>query len=574
MGKIISFELKKCMSHIGTYILIICMAILLIITAFVYKPEKRTATSLSLPGDNVSEMYYNFTNSGIKDSYDIIVEEVGAQASSYVVKSSLYNKYNNPDTINDLFDTFDNKCMEYYNTTNATMAEYAVLLADLNNAFNNLTNALDEALGYCKDETGYYVLIINDDYTNLYTTLDAITTNFKSPSDHQKAGSTYYNEYRDKLINCLNQLIYPDLNNTAEKYYLGGGYYTVVKSRLSEIAKKMENEYNKVVADSSLENNKTIIKEINSLFNRYVNVINVYQTAFDADICVNALSNLKSNTERQNLIGYSNVDVYKQSEIVVEYEYYLTHHSNPEDYANSFSVTHTSNFKENAYDYTFFVLSIFAILIIVFALYMSANIISGEINKNTMRFTAIKPIKRGSIFFGKYLAIMIISAIMLVISSLLAFLVGAIMFGVDTSNMLMIINGSNIFVAHPAFMIVMFVLSILLQIAVYSSIAMMLSSFIKSDLICMVISVLFYIVNLMLPIFFGANSWLRFYPFVNVNLFAYFGANRLTNDSILAKLFNNIVYNGMNIWISIIYIIGITTLVLLIGKTIFKRREL
>ena len=44
-----------------------------------------------------------------------------------------------------------------------------------------------------------------------------------------------------------------------------------------------------------------------------------------------------------------------------------------------------------------------------------------------MRFTAVRPVKRGSIFFGKYFAIMIMSAILLLFGTITSLIVGGIL---------------------------------------------------------------------------------------------------------------------------------------------------
>ena len=291
-------------------------------------------------------------------------------------------------------------------------------------------------------------------------------------------------------------------------------------------------------------------------------------------MCTDALYSVKSKTDRNNLVGYSDVSLYEIEELKVKYEYYIEHHSNPNDFANSLSITHTSNSKINAYDFSFFVMSIFAVIVIVFAIYLSAHTISGEINNNTMRFTALRPIKRSSLFFGKYFAIAIMSFILLLFGTITSFITGGILYGFNSANILMTINSSFVLVAHPTVVLGIFVISLLLLTMFYSALTMMLSALVKSDLLAMIIGIIIYIVNLILPLFFGAGSWLRFYPGTNMNLFAYFGTTRISADSILAKLFNNVVYHGMNLWISLIYIIGITTILLIIGKTIFKKREL
>ena len=574
MGKVISFELKKLVSRIGIYILVLLMAGLLVAGAFMYDPITRTDTSLSLIGETVSEMYSNFSNDGLKEEYLTIVEDTAINASTYVSTSNNYMKYNNKQEIDSLFTRMDEYCLQYYETTNASNAEYTLFLTGINESLNSLKTALNTALDYTKTSTGYYVLTTNKDYTKLYAVLNDITINFASPISHKVAGEKYYNEYREKLYNCLEKLVYPNLNQTATKYTTTGTYYAVITLRMDEIAYKMYQEQQKVISNPNLEFDQNIKDNMNALFNRYINCAKIFEQSYNSAMCVDALYSVKGKTNRANLVGYGNVSLYEQEELATENQYYIEHHCNESDFANSLSITHTSNAQTNAYDFSFFIMSLFAVLVIIFAIYLSANTISGEINNNTMRFTAMRPVKRGSLLIGKYLAIILISFIMLLFGAITSFIMGGIMYGFSSANILMIFNSSDVLVAHPMLVLTLFVLSLFLLICFYSALTIMLSTLIKSDLLTMIISVVFYIINLILPLFFGAGSWLKFYPFTNLNLFAYFGTNRMTTDSILAQLFNNLVYHGMNIWISLVYVIGITSLLLIIGKTIFKRREL
>ena len=573
MEKVIGFELKKLISRIGIYILILLMAGVLVAGVFMYDPIERKDTSLSLTGETVSEMYANFTDGGVKDTYLEQLASIASKADTYINTSNSYMKYNNVEEINKLFDRFDEYCL-LYTEASATPSEYSVLLVGINESLDELKLALDTGLQPSKECTGYYILTTNTNYTNLYSIINKIDINFDSPISHKVAGETYYNEYRAQLLSSLNKLIYPNLTSTAQKYSTNGTYYSIINMRMAEIAQKMQYEYEKVVADPSLDDSKDIKNELNTLFNRYVNCVKILQQSYSSSMCVEALNSVGSKTTRSNIIGYGDVSLYEQEELAVEYKYYIENHSNPSDFANSLSVSHTSNNKANAYDFSFFVMALFTVIIVIFAIYLSAHTISGEINNNTMRFTAMRPVKRGSIFFGKYLAILLMSAILLLFGTIASFIVGGIVFGFSSSNILMIINGGWVAIAHPAVVLGLFVLSSLLLVAFYSALTMMLSCAIKSDLLTMIISVIFYAINLILPLFFGIGSWLRFYPFTNINLFAYFGTTSLTSNSVLSKLFNSVVYNGMNIWITLIYIIGITTLLLLIGKTILKKRDL
>ncbi|MBQ7797707.1 MAG: ABC transporter permease subunit [Clostridia bacterium] len=572
MIKVIGFELKKLVSRIGIYILVAFMAGLLVAGIFVYEPIERDTTPKSLVGETVSAMYGNF-NSNFKQEYLDKVENIALNASTYISTSANYNLSNSSKYINDLYTTFDDYCLLYSETT-ATSQEYETLLVGIRESLNNLNSALEDGLNPCKNTNGYYILTTNENYTKLNSTIKKTQLNFNSVTSHTFASEAYINEYRTPLKEYLNKLIYPNLSKTAERYVVGGTYHTIIISRMDEIAQKMDAEVIKVTENPNLEYSKSVKNELNALFNRYVNCAEIFAESYDSSMCVDALNTVSSKTKRTKLLGYDDVSLYEKEETALLYQYYIEHHASSYDFANSLSVTHTSNGKTNAYDFTFFIMSIFAIGVIVFAIYLSAHTISGEINNNTMRFTAIRPVKRSSLFFGKYLAIMIMSLILLLFGTITSLIAGGIMFGFDSASILTVVNGNIIFSAHPLLLIGLFVLSLFLITALYSALTMVLSSLFKSDLLAMIIGVVFYAINFIVPLFGNAGSWLRFYPFANINLFAYFGSNRLTTDSVFAKLFNNIVYHGMNIWISLIYVFGITTILLLIGRHLFKKREL
>lgn len=572
MNKIIGFELKKLLSRIGIYTLVILLAGLMVAGIFMYNPTERNIITYSLAGDTISDMYNNF-NGDIKQGYLDSVENIANTANTYIPTSSSYVKYNDKKEINKLFETFDDYCLLYSDAT-ATPDEYNDILVGIQESLLSLKSAVIDTLDISKEMQGYYILTTNSNYHDLQKVFIELEQNFSGLKNPTFAGETYYNEYRDRLYSALQELVYPNLNKTAEKYITTGTYYNLTSSRLNEIELKIQHNYEKVVLNTSLEQDATIKKEINTLFNRYVNCVEMFITSYKTEMCVDSLNTITSKTDRANLLGYSKVSLYQQEELALKYQYYIEKNVSPSDFANSLSISHTSNGKINAYDFTFFVMSLFAIIIMIFAIYLSAHTISGEINNNTMRFTAIRPIKRSSIYMGKYLSIILMSLILLVFGTITSLCVGGIVYGFDSANTLMVVNGSFVMVAHPIAVIILFVVSLLLMIALYSAITMMLSTLFKSDIFAMVISVVLYVLNIILPLFFGIGSWLRFYPFANVNLFAYFSSNKLASDSVLSKLFNTVVYQGMNIWISLIYVVGITTLMLLIGKLIFRKREL
>lgn len=568
MGKIIGFELKKLVSRIGIYILALLLAGLLVASAYMYNPEHPVVTPTGLAGETITEMYENFEL--VKKSNEDLVENISLEAEGYVASSPKYNQYNNKETLMNKLLVFDDLCLIYAETTTATRPDYPTLLASIKQALADLTSEIfNNALAYEKEDADYYVLTTNKNYSQLKSLLNSVPV-YSTTFD----GQTYINKFRNSIFDCVNSLIYPNLSSVAQKYAVDGAYYNLVTSRMDEIAYKIEQEYEKVASDSSLNDNSIIKRDMNNLYAKYNNCAMVFEKAFKTSICVNALNSVSSKSDRANLYVYNDIDLYEQEELEAKYIYYLENNASETSFANSLSVTHTSNAKTNAYDFTFFVMSLFTVAIILFAVYLASHTIAGEISNNSMRFTAIRPVTRGSIFFGKYFAIIIMSTILLLFSTITSLCVGGIIYGFDSLKILMVINGNNIFVSHPLLMIALFTLSNLLTIILYTSIAMLFSSILRSELLAMLISIILYVGNLVLPLFFGATSWLRFYPFANINLFAYFGSSKHVSDSVLSKVFNSVVYQGMNIWITIIYLVGITSLLLAIAKVIFKKRQL
>ena len=572
MGKVIGFELKKLVSRIGIYILVVLLAGVLVAGIFMYKPKENTPLTYSLVGETVSDMYANFNNN-LKPDAIASVEQIAENASTYMSSSTNYVKYNNPKQVEDVWEAFDNYCL-LYNESNATDMEYATLLVGIRQSLQNLVDVLDNTLFNAQPMKDYYILTTNKNYQALQSNITKTEANFNSNATREYINRVYFNELRTPLYECLQQLIYPNLEKTAIKYTNEGTYYSLTSSRMEEIALKMQTEYQKVVDEPSLENDKTIKNTLNVLLNRYMACVDTFANLYSSSMYVNALNSTNNKSIRADMYGYKDISFYEQEEKQIKYQYFIENNVTASNFASALSVTHTSSGKINAYDFTFFVMSLFAVVVILFAIYLSAHTISGEINNNTMRLTAIRPIKRSSLFFGKYFAILIMCLILLLFGTITSLLVGGILYGFESANILMIINTQFVFIAHPLLVIAIFVLSLLFTIMVYSAFTIMLSTMFKSDLLAMLVGVVLYASSMILPLFFGMSSWLRFYPFTNINLFSYFGTTKLTSDTVLAKLFNTIVYQGMSLWISIIYVLGITTLLLLIGKQIFKKREL
>ena len=269
-----------------------------------------------------------------------------------------------------------------------------------------------------------------------------------------------------------------------------------------------------------------------------------------------------------------NVDCYKNKENLTKYTYYIETDTNDYSYANPLSFDFTSNEKTNAYDYTYYALSIFGVILIVFAITFASYSIAGETKEGTMRFVSIRPVSRSSLILGKFFSIAIISFVMLVFSAVASMVVSGFMFGMQSLPILSIVNASKVIILHPMVSLLAFVGAMYIKLLVYISIAMLFTSFLKSDLLALILTLLIYVVNMMLPLFFGASSWLRFNPLCNIDLYAFLGSGTMTAKTVLGQLFTSVIYSGMTIWLSIIFVVAIIVVLNLISVFAFKKREL
>jgi len=577
MFKVIKFELRKLVSRPGIYILAILLGLLLVVSAFVYEPKQTTQTYNTLSGNTISEIDADFKNN-YKEGYDNIVSSTLAVATS--IKSTPAQSYRNE--IGLLVDTL---CDDLENFVDVSVGLTNDKLDSLKNVHNEEnTGSLDllyekitSLLG--KENSAMPVAITQQNYL----AIDKLLTDIKSDFDRVLKLSSPNNDdfrllanqcsgFKNNVLNSVKNIKYIDYSAMIDSFVVGGNYYKVTVERHNVIERKMQNIVDRVATNNRLEESKSLKKDFNDLFNEYRLVSENYSNLFKAkkDLTV---ANSFSESDMSNIKFLKVESKYSLKETVTKYNYYIQKDSNELSYANALSFDYSSNSKTNGFDYTYFAMSIFSVVLIVFAVMLASYSVAGERKDGTMRFVSIRPVSRTSLYWGKFFFIASISLVMLIFSTVASLIVGASIFGMNTLNTLTIINATQVIVLHPSLAIVIFVASIFLQLMIYVSIAMMLSSFLKSDLLALILSAGLYVINLLLPLFFDSNSWLRFNPFACTSLYAYVGAGTIQADTILGKIFSAVVYHGSNIWVGLILITLIVGITNMIGIFATKKRE-
>ena len=577
MNKIIGFELKKLVSKPGIYILAVLLALLLTVSAFIYNPKEKEVEHHLLDGNTVLELSADF-NSNYKPNLDKTVNDLLVLSTN--ISNNSHTDLKNE--INDLLTDFINACTTYSDIANSAGVIENTNINNLQQIHSNQeTGTLDVLYSTIKKHLGntenkyFKIAMLNSNFASLDTQVTSLKSKVSTTavSKDFQAFANELNYIANDIKNLVNSIHYPNYSNVITKFTESGNYYTVTVERRAVVLNKMNELIEVAKSDNEFNTTKANINEFNNLFNEYRILGEIYETLFTTstnlilmeDFGIDHLTDIKF---------IQNTNYYAQKELNTKYIYFIENDSNENNYATPLSFDFTSNKKANGYDYTYFIASIFSVVLIIFAVMFAAYSIAGETKDGTMRFVAIRPISRTSIILGKFLAIAIMSLILLLFGSLVSFIVGGAVFGIDSNNILTIINSTTVSVIHPALSLLIYVGSIYLQLLVYVSIAMMLTSFLKSDLMAFVLTIIIYLINMMLPLFFGTTSWLKFNPLTSINLYAFAGSGTVMSETVLGKLFTPLVYSGGTLLLSIIYIASMVIIFNTIAIYAFKKRDL
>lgn len=581
MHKVIGFELKKMVSRPGIYILALLLAGLLTVTAFIYKPTEQKKTYYTLNGTTVIEVVDSFVT--YKTQYDNDFTSTFETAKKVNEETSEFYQA----TIKQLYLDFENDVDTFQNNCSNSTTPTSTLNGYLNDIHNsNKTGSLDLLYSTLREYLGEFdddfhpAVTTKDNYNNMLNDLTLViddidaTVAASSKDVYISLGAKFRNNYISKTKSIIDNLVYPDYSSFSKQFVEGGNYYNITNERRSIIITKMNDIVDKATANSNeLIKSKALIEEYNDLFNEYRLTTEIYSNLLQYNINNVVLDNYSANS-RLNVKYFDEIDYYKNKENLTKYTHYIETDTNEYSYANPLSFDYSSNEEKNAYDYSYYALSLFGVILIAFAITFASHSIAGETKEGTMRFVSIRPVSRTSLILGKFFAIAIISLVMLVFSAVASMVVGGFMFGMESMKILSVVNATKILTIHPMLSFAIFVGSLYIKILVYTSIAMLFTSFLKSDLLALILTLLIYVVHLMLPMFFGANSWLRFNPLCSIDLFAFLGSGTTTAKTILGQMFTSTIYSGVNIWLSIIFIVASIVVLNLISVFAFKKREL
>ncbi|MGN0787870.1 MAG: ABC transporter permease [Candidatus Onthoplasma sp.] len=576
MFKIISSEMKKILSKSGIYILSVFLAIILVAGVAIYKPETYESNVVKIEGTTFAQKYEYFMgglNAGPKSKADDVLQNALDKINNYFIDGET-EKQHIENLITNFYSAYDLYLSSKTSEDNAVVSNKRNALKT---AFQDICDEIDNVM--IKSSNGTFSALLTSKNRDAWSTLSSNmrkwlnkTITYDKVSDDCKY---FEDNFKNQFDSLLSSIIYPELSTSFVSTYTSSseGKYKTLKERLNTILTTMSSLKSEPQATD--DNEIAFANKMNELANEYISQIDTFANLISYELLCNAFDHV-STSENMTIVNLSNYSKYDSNTLKVRYSYLFDNNKTEQDFAHPLTIGVTSNTKTNAYDFAYFVLKIFSFVIIVYAILLCCHSIAGEIKEGSMRYIAIRPMSRSEIYFGKLLSIIIISTILLVFSAIISFLVGCAVYGVSSLPILTIFNGKTAVVMKPMAMYFIAILSILLQIIVYSSIALLFSSFIKSDLASMTILILLYLVNTLLPLFVTKpNSWLTFYPFSHIDLFALFGSSTYAvAGNIFNSLFGTKIYTTTSIGLTIVMILLIVGITNAVGNVLFKKKEL
>ena len=575
------------------------------------KPDKSSSEKKSLYEDlglklnQFYEAYINFDYFNLNNnSYDHI--DITANNDNYLTKScadiiNLIDKYNKntPDDfiseynvnnyetkLKNLLDkginfktttlnSLANAVQSYYLKYSEFMSSGASKLTTIESYRKLLKTSIENFEEYFKLITDYkfpIVLINNNDKTAIENILDEATAVIDLSVNNANMFSK-----QEEVYNILTRL------KIAENFKAVSNSITQVNPSNSLIENLKENslkvEENKTQLltkidelrnDSSIKNIQFAITEYKLLSESFENYTNDKIMLFiteDYD---------KSVYENFANYKFSEFSKYKTNERLTQSKYFIDNNIYSNSYANNFSFNQKSTTEDtNVYDFVYFAMELSTIIIVLFAMMLICNLITGETESGTIKLLLVRPYRRSKIITSKLFATLFFVIIFMLFAFVLSFVGGYYMFGDSTTPILAIFNASTPIVMSPLALMCINVLFLLLDVIFYVIIALMLSILFRNYAGSITASLVILIIMLVLNLLFGTTFWYTLLPGMNLHLFKFFGNAfiPLAEASVLQSVLITTIESSMTFIYSILMYLSYSAIFITIAYAVFANRD-
>lgn len=475
-------------------------------------------------------------------------------------------------TFQGLFTNITYNYLEYESSTRSSIPGKEVWIKNKNNLISSI-KAYQDYLKIVTD-SNYPLITINksskasiDELLN--NALDALTIPISDEgkySSHQNAFEKLAKLY---LINNLNTLTSTEISQVTVNNHLINDYLKT-QTKVNENRENLNSKIIELKNDEAVSNIQKVITEYYLLSESYSSYI------YDQTIVSITENYDKSEYENFYKLKLDEFNEYQISEEIAKNAYYIENNTYENSYLNSFSFNQKSDTKDtNAYDFMYFAMEICTVVIMIFAVMLMCNLITGESESGTIKLLLVRPYKRSKIITAKLLATLFFVTVFMLFSSVISFVGGYFLFGLPSSNVLAVFNAGTVFEIHPLALMAINILTLLLDIIFFVVIALMIAVLFKNYAGSISAVLVIVIMNYALNILFGGTLWYSVLPGMNLHLFKYFGNTFVSmgSGSVLETIFITTIESSMTFAFSVLINLAYLIIALAISYSVFHKRD-
>lgn len=269
-------------------------------------------------------------------------------------------------------------------------------------------------------------------------------------------------------------------------------------------------------------------------------------------------------TETSPLLKLVDTSTYSLKANIALYQYAIDNNIDLASYnlfGNVISISSASSVIFNGNAFVIIALEIMAFMIIIFSIVHVCKVMVGEVQNGTMKMQLLRPISRDAILSAKYITIWAFGIVMLMLSFILALLIGLVIFKFDSTPYLMVINATKVVKISAIGVLFIYLLSYITILILFTSVAMGISNIVKTQSGAISLTLVIYLIG-------GSIEKLAAYIYVG------FIGIAINSNWINALTTTGPTLNYMNTYSMILISILWIVLSLAAAHLLFKRRDI
>ncbi len=564
-------EIKKIIFRPAFYIMVGCLFVAIIVSAFIFSPAERSAYTSQISGSSITVMHNNFNsgNSSIIDSKEYLQNELNEEFDK---ATNFNNQSNHQELVSRVSVIF--KSYFYNLETAIENAQYTTkLLTDIYDESSSLLQYFDsiknssQPVNYLfksKDFENFSALLRNiraslpstkEDINNLQNDRNALITKVKLIW-------TSYKAEVDNMIKVCESIQKIEFDEQFLKDIQEFKIYA--NAMLAVQAAELEKYYNQNIA---YDNDRTQVLEFRAMLNDYKATVETSKIVINNMINIEKLK-YKSGNENSYL-GFEEISVYKLKEETAFYKYAITNRIPYSKAMTALNFQQNSHLKTNCYDFAYYLMAVSSLMLTIIMIYLASLSFAGEKHDGLMRMNITKPCSRTKLYFAKISALLAISFVAHLALGLIFLAIGACIYGASGATLIAVFSGSKAFAVAPFWNFIYKIFSLFIANGFYIIIACFISILFSNPVFSVVISYLVYIFALLTNTLLAKTAFVKFLPFIHAEHSFFFGGGSWSN-----AFLSNLIYSGASYALSLCYLIAFIAILITASTQIFKRQDL